>query len=40
MIKSELIRDPSNLYIKYSVIIDLDTLEIIHQKLVRSGIPE
>lgn len=37
MIKSELIREPSNLYIKYSVIIDLDTLEIIHQKLVRSG---
>lgn len=37
MIRSELIREPSNLYIKYSVILDLDTLEIIHQKLVRSG---
>lgn len=37
MIKSEPIREPNNLYIKYSVIIELDTLEIIHQKLVQSG---
>ena len=37
MIRSELIREPSNLYIKYSVIVDLDALEIIHQKLLRSG---
>lgn len=37
MIRSEPINEPKNLYIKYSVIIDLDTLEIIHQKLVQSG---
>lgn len=37
MIKSEPIREPNNLYIKYSVIIELDNLEIIHQKLVQSG---
>ena len=37
MIKSEPIREPNNLYIKYSVIIELDTLEIIDQKLVQSG---
>lgn len=37
MIQHELIKEPTNLYIKYSVIIDLDTLEIIYQKLVQSN---
>lgn len=36
MIKSELIKDPCDLYIKYSVTIDLDTLEVIHQKLINA----
>lgn len=36
MIKSELIKDPCDLYIKHSVTIDLDTLEVIHQKLTNA----
>ena len=40
MIKSELIKDPIDLYIKYSIIIDLDTLDIIHNKLVNANCSE
>lgn len=36
MIKSELIKDPCDLYIKHSVTIDLNTLEILHQKLTNA----
>lgn len=36
MIKSELIKEPCNLYIKHSVTIDLDTLEVLHQKLTNA----
>lgn len=36
MIKYELTKEPIDLYIRHSVIIDLDTLEIIHQKLIQS----
>lgn len=37
MIKSKAIQEPTNLYIKHSIIIDLDVLRIIHQKLLRSS---
>lgn len=37
MIKQESIEKLEDLYIKYSIIIDLDTLEIIHQKLLHSS---
>lgn len=40
MINHELIKEPINFYIKYSVIIDLDTLEVINQKLIQSNYTE
>jgi hypothetical protein len=33
MISHVLIKEPTNFYIKYSVVVDLDTLEIVQQKL-------
>ena len=40
MIKSELIKDPCDLYIKHSVTLDLDTLEVLHQKLTNARYTE
>ena len=40
MIKSELIKDPCDLYIKHSVTINLDTLEVLHQKLTNARYTE
>ena len=37
MIKSKAIPEPTTLYIKHSIVIDLDVLKIIHQKLVRAN---
>ena len=35
MINRELITEPNNFYIRYSVVVDSDTLEIIQQKLLQ-----
>ena len=35
MISHTLIKEPTNFYIKYSVVIDLNTLEVIQQKLIQ-----
>lgn len=37
MIKSKAIQELTTLYIKHSIVIDLDVLKIIHQKLVRAN---